>query len=56
MPSIDDLHLLQLLQLRVVAFGVDEKNTVASQDPSLCHESDQVTLTRPAAPVTKIRP
>ena len=50
MSGIDDSYLVQLLQFHVVAFGVDDQNAVAGQDPLLCHEPDQVTLARPGGP------
>src|SRR5271166_6928310 len=41
------MHLAQILQFGVVAFRVYDQNAVASQDPSLCDQPNQVTLTRP---------
>ena len=46
MAVIDDLHLVELLQLHVVAFGVEDKNAVVGLDPSLCHQADEVAFSR----------
>ncbi|ETW24328.1 hypothetical protein MGAST_09000 [Mycobacterium gastri 'Wayne'] len=44
MAAVEHLHPVELLQLHVVAFGVEDKDAVVGEDPLLRHQPDNIAF------------